>query len=100
MHTHPKEFVGLHVSYMVLDGYFDAAYLVLLKGRFRIPGYHYFSSNSINTKSLKVNWAIFMNCKTLQHVVLPAAEAKLADVYYNVTQTIVICKMLEVLGHL
>ena len=99
LHTHPNTFVRFYASDMVLHVDSDAAYLVLPKARSRVAGYFHLSAHPNITKHPQLNGAILVECKTLRHVVSSAAEAEVAGIYHNATQTIVIRRILEALGH-
>ena len=62
----------------------DAAYLVAPKAKSRIAGYFY-CSDTTTTKSYTppLNGPLHVECKVLQHVVMSAAEAEIAGLFYN-----------------
>ncbi len=76
--SNPTITIRYHASNMALHVDTDAAYLVLPGAKSRIGGYYYLSSN-INQPPL--NGPILVLCKTLQRVVVSAAEAETTGDY-------------------
>ena len=99
LHTYPHAYIRYHASNMVLHLDSHAAYLVVPKARSRVAGYFHLSDHPNITKHPKLNGAVLVECKTLQHVVSSSAEAEVAGVYHNASVAIPIRHLLHQLGH-
>ena len=99
LHTYLNAYLRFHASNMVLHVESDAAYLVAPKARSRIAGYFHLSDHPNKTNNPKINAAIQVECKTLQHVVSSSAEAEVAGIFHNATMALPMRHMLTALGH-
>lgn len=99
LNTYPNAYIHFYASDTILHVNTDAAYLVAPKARSCIAGYFHLSDHPNVTKHPKLNGAILVECKTLQHVVSSAAKAEVAGVYHNAGMAIPIQRCLEALNH-
>ena len=78
---------------------FDAAYLVAPKARSRVAGFYYFKNTPQGTTQKPSNHPVFIVCHCLKHIVSSAAEAETAGLFYNSQHAILICRILQAMGH-
>ena len=83
LHTYLEAYIHYHASDIVLNVDSDAAYLVAPKAQSWIAGFFHLSDHPNVTKHPKMNGAILVECKTLQHVVSLLAEAKVVGIFHN-----------------
>ena len=80
---------------MVLHVDSDAVYLVAPKAKSCIAGYFHLTNHPNVTKHPKLNGAILVEYKTLQHVVSSSAEAEVAGIFHNATMVVRIRNILK-----
>ena len=100
LNTYPDAYIQYYASDMVLWVDSDAAYLIALKTRSRVAGYYHSLDHLEKILTPKLNGAINMECKTLRHVVSPAAKVETVGVFHNAQITLPIWIILQVLGHI
>ena len=83
VHTFMKAYIGYYTSDMILHIESDAAYLVSPKARRIVAGYFHLPDHPTITKHPKRNGAIFVECKTLRHVLSSAAKTEVAGIFHN-----------------
>ena len=76
-----------------------AAYLVAPNACNRVAGYLHLSDYPTITKPLKLNGAIFVECKTLRHVLSSAAKNEVTGVLQKARLGIPIGNLLHALHH-
>jgi hypothetical protein len=81
--TYPNVYVRYYASDMVLSIDSNVAYLVLPNTRSRIAGYFQLNDHPQWVEHPDVNRVILIECKTIRHVVLSAAEAETAGIFHN-----------------
>ena len=84
---------------MVLNIYLDASYLAEPKTRSRLAGCFFLGSVPIKGQEIKMNSSMFVACKILKIVVASVAESKLGALILNMKEGVIICLMLEEMGH-
>ena len=96
--TYPKAYIRYYASEMILNIDSNAVYIIAPKARSRVAGYYHLTKD--HTEHHKLNSAIYVECKTLHHVVSLAAEAEVRGVFYNAQVAIPIRTLLHALNHL
>ena len=97
--TYPNTYIRDYASDMILNIGSDAAYLVAPKARSRVTGYYHLSSIPYATRHPRVDGTIFLECKTLRHVVSSAAEAETSGIFHNAQVSIPIRRLLQISNH-
>ena len=85
-----------NVGDMMLQIYSDASYLVAPCAKSRVAGYFQLTSHSSTPSH---NAPIFIECKTLKHVVTSSAICETAAAFHNAQRPIPICHMQHKLGY-
>ena len=82
--TYPNAKIRYTASDMILYVDSDAAFLVAPKARSRVAGFYYCgdSYTKNTTPHSKLNGAVHIECKTLKHVVISAAEAETGGLFH------------------
>eukprot|EP00957_Ditylum_brightwellii_P156364 11901316-Ditylum_brightwellii.AAC.1 len=80
----------------------DAAYLVMLTAKSCFVGYFYLASHLhlLNYSGALHNSPILVKCHILKNMVCSAAEAECGGLFHNTQNAVMICIVLEALGHL
>ena len=99
LHIHSNAFIQYYVSNMIIHVNRNAAYLVSPKARSRIAGYFHLSDHPNITKRPKINGAILVEYKTLQHLVSSLAEEEVGGIFHNASTAIPICHIFWALNH-
>ena len=99
LHSHPDAYIRFYASDVVLHIGSNAAYLVAPKAWSRVAGYFHMSNHPNKTKRPKLNGAILVECKTLQHVVSSSTIAEVSGIFHKATTAIPIRHILNELGH-
>ena len=99
VNTYPNTYVQYYTITMILNIDINAAYLAAPKARSRVAGYYYLLSIPNFTERPRLNGAIFVECKTLRHVICSAAEEETGVSFHNAQVTIPIRTLLQVLDH-
>ena len=99
LNTYDNAYLRFYASDMILHVESNAAYLIAPKARSRIVGYYHLSDHPNITNSLRLNAAIQVECKTLQHVVSSSVEAEVAGIFHNATMALPMRHILISLGH-
>ena len=97
--TFPNTYICYYASDMVLHVDSDATYLVTTKARSRMAGYCQLSAHPDITAHPKLNGTILIECKTLRHIVVSAAEAEIGGIFHNTQVSIPIRTLLQSFGH-
>ena len=101
--TYPDAVIRFNKSDMILYVDSDAAYLVLPKARSRAGGHFYLGQQppSLPHKPITTfsNGPVLTICKGLRHVVSSAAEAETGAAFHNSKETIIVRRLLHILGH-
>ena len=97
--THSNDFIRHYLGDMVLYIDSDAAYLVAPKARSRIAGYFHLSNHPTNNTKSKLNDTVYVECKTLRHVVSFVADEETAGVFRNAQMALPIRIVLQALNH-
>ena len=100
VHTLLNTYIRYYVSDMILHIDSDAAYLVAPKTRSRVARYLHLSDHMNITEHPKLNGAIFVECKTLQHELSSASKTKVAGISHNSQLGIPIINLLHKLNHM
>ena len=89
--------VGLryHATKMILHIDFDASYLIVPEAKSRVADYFWLQNKSCT----KINTSFLVECRTLKHVVISAAEYETAGVFYNAKTAIPIPFILNEIDH-
>ena len=96
--TYPDVYIRYYASDMVLRVDNNVSHLVAPKAQSRVAGYYHLSDHPDKTTTPKLNKAISVECKSLQHVVASAAEAEIVGIFHNAQITIPVRILLQALG--
>ena len=98
LHTYPNACIDFYTCDMVLHVDSDAMYLVMPKARSRVEGYFHLPEYPNITKQPKINGAILVEWKTLQHKVSLLAETEVAGNFHNTSTAVPIRHILQALN--
>ena len=93
--THPNASVQYTASNMILKVHSNASYLSKPEARSRYGEFHFLG----NVDNNSLNAPLLALAKIIQHVVILAAEAELAGMYYNAKEAIPLRITLEKMRH-
>ena len=99
VHTFPNAYTRYYTGDMILHIDRDDAYFVGLKECRRVAGYFHLSDHLIIAEHPKLNGAIFVERKTLRHVLSSAAKTEVAGIFHNARIGIPIRNLLHALQH-